>query len=53
MIKKIIFVISIICIIIDLVLSLVSEEYMAVIKDVAILLLVIIMSVDFYKKVKS
>ena len=48
--KKIVFALCIICIIVDLVLSLVSMQYMDLVKDVAMLLLAIMMSTHFFGK---
>lgn len=51
--KKIIFCLCIICIVVDLVLCFLNASYMDVIRDVALLLLAIMMCSHFLKKDRS
>ena len=48
--KKVIFGLCIVCLVIDLILSFIGRQYMDVVKDIAMILLAIMMSTHFLKK---
>ena len=48
--KKVVFGLCIVCFVIDLILSFIGRQYMDVVKDIAMILLAIMMYTNFFQK---